>query len=753
MFVLMGLTINAQVYFFEDFEAETEGNEPSNFTVYNEDACNINNPTIFPNGSWTVLTDGVGTQGLTAQAQSWTVPPCQVDDWLITSAIDLTTASAATDLTWKGVSNEGPTYPETYEVRLSTTGTAVADFTTVLLNVPGELETWTSHTVNLAPYIGGTVYVAFRLISTDKSAVSIDDIRVSEPPAFDLQIQSKTTNATPQRNNYSNTEYLIVDFVNRTSFESEFTFVNSGLNAIDSIYLTYFLVDDINNPSQGVAFGDTVYLAAPLASGATYTHTFEAFGIDTLFPNLASNQFLDFYVQIDSSSYNYITNEDDFRYSAVVSPTESYSAPYSNSFEIADLNAGQFIFDHSTWGWKYLDVDNNGNNFSVRQFTDFVAYDQNMFLFGVPNGPNDVAQSPNISLTNGSFYSFSVWARSGFGFPASAEVKLTDANGTFTSTLGNISLTAADSTWRKINFSYTATSTQDDFLIEITNGTGSLIGLDLFEFIELQAPTATLNLSGTDEPGVEYCDSTVSVGVTTSGNPTSVSLDWGDGTVDDISANPNGTYNHTYATTGNYTIAITATSIAGSANDDVALAFTDVPAPTVTFNTPQLSGNTVTVSIGSVASNLVVTPSCVRVIIDWGDGTIDEVTGQTTASHTYAAAGDYTVTATALGATQATGTQTLTVTGISNINFASELNMYPNPVNNFLNVDFALNANEDVELSVIAVDGKVIETLNFNNASVVNTKINTASINNGVYILKIKTENGISTQKFVVSHK
>jgi len=89
---------------------------------------------------------------------------------------------------------------------------------------------------------------------------------------------------------------------------------------------------------------------------------------------------------------------------------------------------------------------------------------------------------------------------------------------------------------------------------------------------------------------------------------------------------------------------------------------------------------------------------------------------------------------------------------ISDVTF-DNYSVYPNPASDVLNVAFTLQSNEDVEVSVVSMDGKVIESLNFNDASIVDTKINTASMNNGIYILKIKTEQGLSTQKFVVSHR
>ncbi|MCB0509337.1 MAG: T9SS type A sorting domain-containing protein, partial [Bacteroidetes bacterium] len=87
-----------------------------------------------------------------------------------------------------------------------------------------------------------------------------------------------------------------------------------------------------------------------------------------------------------------------------------------------------------------------------------------------------------------------------------------------------------------------------------------------------------------------------------------------------------------------------------------------------------------------------------------------------------------------------------------NIAFVSALNIFPNPANQVLNLSFSLVSSENVEVSIVSVEGRVIEAINFNNAKDVNTNFNTANLNNGVYILKIKSANGLSTQKFVVRH-
>ena len=76
-----------------------------------------------------------------------------------------------------------------------------------------------------------------------------------------------------------------------------------------------------------------------------------------------------------------------------------------------------------------------------------------------------------------------------------------------------------------------------------------------------------------------------------------------------------------------------------------------------------------------------------------------------------------------------------------------ELNatIYPNPANNVLNI----NANSNINnVEVYNMMGQMVGSYNVND---VNTQISTTAFANGVYTVRINTENGISTQKFTVA--
>lgn len=83
------------------------------------------------------------------------------------------------------------------------------------------------------------------------------------------------------------------------------------------------------------------------------------------------------------------------------------------------------------------------------------------------------------------------------------------------------------------------------------------------------------------------------------------------------------------------------------------------------------------------------------------------------------------------------------VVGINDID--NEAKIYPNPANNVLNI----NANSNINnVSVYNMMGKLVGSYNVND---VNTQISTTSLANGVYTVRISTENGMMTKKFTVA--
>jgi len=141
-----------------------------------------------PNGWTTVDSDGDGnnwyvTSGVVhagdgcVTSASWVNNTVLTpDNWLISPAVEL--SGDATLSFW--VAGQDPNYAaEHFSVYLSTTGTAISDFTTTLLYDQVSTPTMTQYTVDLSPYSGQTVYIAFRHHNiTDMFRLNLDDVEI-----------------------------------------------------------------------------------------------------------------------------------------------------------------------------------------------------------------------------------------------------------------------------------------------------------------------------------------------------------------------------------------------------------------------------------------------------------------------------------------------------------------------------------------------------------------------------------------------
>ena len=92
-------------------------------------------------------------------------------------------------------------------------------------------------------------------------------------------------------------------------------------------------------------------------------------------------------------------------------------------------------------------------------------------------------------------------------------------------------------------------------------------------------------------------------------------------------------------------------------------------------------------------------------------------------------------------------------TAVHDVVKGGELSVFPNPSNDYLNLDFTLNALSDVHVSLIDVTGNTVYNhtytqLNGNQGLV----INTSSLASGVYSLSFKTTEGTITRKVSIAH-
>lgn len=131
---------------------------------------------------------------------------------------------------------------------------------------------------------------------------------------------------------------------------------------------------------------------------------------------------------------------------------------------------------------------------------------------------------------------------------------------------------------------------------------------------------------------------------------------------------------------------------------------------------------------------------------DFGDGnTSTDVTPQ----HTYAANGSYTVTLTVTNANGCTqqftdniDIKTLTTNSLVN----SGINIYPNPTDKLLRIESQQNIRS---ISIYSTDGKQVQRTSSNSQSM---NIQTALLENGIYLIEVNTASGSSRHRVVVRH-
>lgn len=90
--------------------------------------------------------------------------------------------------------------------------------------------------------------------------------------------------------------------------------------------------------------------------------------------------------------------------------------------------------------------------------------------------------------------------------------------------------------------------------------------------------------------------------------------------------------------------------------------------------------------------------------------------------------------------------------GIDDIIFINNktLKLYPNPVRNSdkLNINFALNMS--AKINVYSLDGKLVLRDQLNNSKF--KDINISNLSNGIYLLRLETDNASITKKFIIQN-
>ena len=183
--------------FFDDFEDGLD-----NWTVYTLGEA----PS---SGGWYVVDPSLGLSSTAhsgsyvASAWSWNNNAYDADNWLVTPQVDLGGVLKFYDSTNAG-------YPDSYEVLLSTTGNAVADFTVVLrpmaLATGGE---WGEVSIDLSQYAGQKGYIAIHHEDFDNNYLLIDDFCIYPASDTEWNVASTTEESYEITGLQSETNYEV----------------------------------------------------------------------------------------------------------------------------------------------------------------------------------------------------------------------------------------------------------------------------------------------------------------------------------------------------------------------------------------------------------------------------------------------------------------------------------------------------------------------------------------------------------------
>lgn len=162
---------------FEDFNAGI----PGTWTIIDNDGHTPQPGYAFFTNGWIAFEDTPGDT--VAASTSWYASPDTSDDWLISPAIAIP-ASPVQTLRWQAYTFDPAPFADGYEVRVSTTGTAVADFTDILFSIAEENTSWTTRQTSLSAYSGQTIYIAWRNNSINKNLLFVNNVEITDPTAF-----------------------------------------------------------------------------------------------------------------------------------------------------------------------------------------------------------------------------------------------------------------------------------------------------------------------------------------------------------------------------------------------------------------------------------------------------------------------------------------------------------------------------------------------------------------------------------------
>ena len=183
---------NAQIW-SENFNSTPTQTIPTSWSQKNVDGLTVTSSLAsysFGTNAWITRdwTSFDPTHAKVCVSTSWYTPAGTANDWLITPSF---TVPANSVLEWDARVTDA-SFPDGYSVKISTTGTTVASFTTNLFTIGAENDSWTTRGLSLNTYSNQSVRIAFVNTSNDMDRLALDNIMVKVPQVNDGNLVSIT---------------------------------------------------------------------------------------------------------------------------------------------------------------------------------------------------------------------------------------------------------------------------------------------------------------------------------------------------------------------------------------------------------------------------------------------------------------------------------------------------------------------------------------------------------------------------------
>lgn len=196
-----------------------------------------------------------------------------------------------------------------------------------------------------------------------------------------------------------------------------------------------------------------------------------------------------------------------------------------------------------------------------------------------------------------------------------------------------------------------------------------------------------------------------------------------------------------YTESGTYNVTLVASNALGSSSQSMTIDVEVLTGPVADFTTSIASNEVDFVYAGTVVS---------QYEWDFGDGASSS---EANPSHTYSSVGDYEV---VLIVTDDCGRDTIsqivsiTVVDVNDLENIVGIKVYPNPANNILNIEFDGPVLNDLKLSLLDLQGRLILNQNQGPTSKGIVRLDLQEVIQGTYILRLQSKDKISNKKVII---